>query len=228
SLSLSFPLQIGSITFSPGVLGAISNTKNLQRVYPILYIKGTFSKFLTSISFSPYTTILSREEILNQNPFSDNIPYNLNTGPLVELSLISTHGRLKAGYQMNYPIFKYDTTKYSIQDTTSYFIEGLIEFGGLSLEMRYRFNVTDYMPYLHISPVLMMEWGMFDFTLSSPILFRREPGEIFFMPIVSLKYSILKNFSLISDLALPFGETILWKGCNEESRKIYIGISANL
>ncbi|MCK4595860.1 hypothetical protein KAT73_03685, partial [candidate division WOR-3 bacterium] len=99
SLSLSFPLQIGSITFSPGVLGAISNTKNLQRVYPILYIKGTFNKFLTSISYSPYTTILSREEILNQNPFSDNIPYNLNTGPLVELSLISTHGRLKAGYQ---------------------------------------------------------------------------------------------------------------------------------
>ena len=228
SLSLNFPLQIGSITFSPGVLGAISNIKNLRRVYPILYIKGTFNKFLTSISYSPYTTILSREEILNQNPFSDNIPYNLNTGPLVELSLISTRGRLKAGYQMNYPIFKYDTTKYSIQDTTSYFIEGLIEFGGLSLEMRYRFNVTDYMPYLYISPVLMMEWGMFDFTLSSPILFRREPGEIFFMPIISLKYSILKNFSLISDLALPFGETILWKGCYEESRKIYIGISANL
>jgi hypothetical protein len=90
------------------MFAALSNRKNLSRVYPMLSVMSFFSNFALSLSYSPYTSILDRNELLAINPFCNETHYRSNTGSLFELALNSEYGRIKVGYQENYPVFCYD------------------------------------------------------------------------------------------------------------------------
>jgi hypothetical protein len=228
SFSVRFPLYINNFILSPGMFAALSNRKNLSRVYPMLSVMSFFSNFALSLSYSPYTSILDRNELLAINPFCNETHYRSNTGSLFELALNSEYGRIKVGYQENYPVFCYDTTAYSIKDTSIYFIEARTEWSGFTLDAEYRHNVSDYMPYLSVSPGVMLKWREVDCSLSSPIVFRRDPAGSYIIPTVSLLYTVFRNLSLIFDIRTPFGETERWKGCDKEPKRLYLGIALNL
>jgi len=228
SFSIKFPLCISSFTLSPGIFTALSNTRNLSRIYPVFSATSAFSNFTLYLSYSPYTTILDRNEMLAINPFCSESHYELNTGSLIEFALSSRHGRIKAGYQENYPVFYYDTTAYFIKDTSIYFIEARTNWNGFTLDMEYRHNVSDYMPYLSISPGVMLKWRELDCSLSSPIVFRGNPAGSYITPTISLLYTVFRNLSLVFDMRTPFGETERWKGCYKESEEVYFGIALNM
>ncbi|OYD13630.1 hypothetical protein CH333_10690 [candidate division WOR-3 bacterium JGI_Cruoil_03_44_89] len=228
SVSVRFPLCMSNFTLSPGIFAALSNSENLSRVYPILSVMSVLSKFSLSLSYSPYTTILDGNELLVVNSFSCEAHHGLNTGSLIELTLDSEYGRIRAGYRENYPVFYYDTTLYSIGDTGVYFIGARTEWNGYTLDVEYRHNVTDYMPYLSISPEVILKWGGLDCSLSSPIVFRRDPAGSYTVPTVSLLYTVFRTLSLVFDVRIPLGETELWKGCDKESNRIYLGVALNL
>ncbi len=228
SLSIDLPIKLGDLTLSPGIFGSLGDNRDLCKVYPIFHIKYLLGDLLIYSSFSPYTTIMERRVILNENPFSTNAPYHYDTGTSVKFSIVSPHWRLSAGYKENFPIFLYDTTSYEVTDTQAFFVEGRTEWGTLALNVRYQSNTSEYMPYLYLSPELGFIFGLFEFGLSSPIMLREEPSGILLIPNISLKYSLLKNLSLISSLVIPTGERALWEGCYEETTKMYFGISVSL
>lgn len=228
SVSVKFPLHISNFTLSTGIFTALSNIRELRRVYPIFSIMNVSSDFTLSLSYSPYMTILGRNELLTINPFCSEARYNLNTCSLIELVLNSEYGRIKAGYQENYPVFYYDTTVFSIKDTSIYFLGARTEWHGFKLDIEYRHNVSDYMPYLSISPEIILSWRGLDCSVSSPVGFRRDPAGSYTTLTVSLLYTIFQNFSLIFDANTPLGKTEQWKGCDKERGRVYLGVSLNL
>lgn len=228
SLSVGLPFYIHNLTLVPGVFGALSNSRYLARVYPTFRIKGTFQSLSVLFTYLPSSYILDRDDILTKNPYTVNLPYNYNTGKSFELSVISPYIRISGGYRQNYPIFVYDTNRYTLADTESYFLGGRVEWSNLSLGVEYLSNASDHMPYLLLLPQLTLEWERIEFNFSSPFLLRESPSEALLMPAISIKYSPIRNLSFVSDIMIPINNAVLWEGCSKEERKTYFGLSAKL
>lgn len=225
--SIAVPLSLNNFSISPGLFFSISNRKSLRRVYPGISVRGLFSPFTVSLSYTPYATILDEGELMVVNPFTHPTLYRIDTGDRFEFIMDSQYGFIKAGYQENYPVFYYDTSWYSIGNSSLFFLKGYGEVGIFTIEAEYRHGLSDVMPHFTLSPGVVLGWDRFRCSLSSSAIFRKDPGNYLTLNIL-LSYKVSHWLSIISRIDIPSGNTEPWKGSEEERTRVYLGIRGQM